>query len=76
MGLLDDYDARSYRDEALSNDGVPLPHADRSDGLEPAEGRVKDGHGRDYTDVVPFQGVHAGAAEQTLEVGVTITRVS
>ena len=26
MGLLDDYDARSYRDEALSNDGVPLPH--------------------------------------------------
>lgn len=26
MGLLDDYDARSYRDEALSSDGAPLPH--------------------------------------------------
>ena len=52
---------------------VPI---DPTNDVEPAERHVKVGHGRDYTDVVPFQGVHAGAAEQTLEVGVTITRVA
>lgn len=49
---------------------------DPTNDVEPAERHVKVGHGRDYTDVVPFQGVHAGAADQTLEVGVTITRAS
>ena len=49
---------------------------DPTNDVEPAERHVKVGHGRDYTDVVPFQGVHAGTADQTLEVGVTITRVA
>ncbi len=48
---------------------------DPTNDIEPAERHVKVGHGRDYTDVVPFQGVHAGEADQTLEVGVTITRL-
>lgn len=49
---------------------------DPTNDIEPAERHVKVGHGRDYTDVVPFQGVHVGEAAQTLEVGVTITRVA
>jgi len=49
---------------------------DPTNDVQPAERHVKVGHGRDYTDVVPFQGVHAGEADQTLEVGVTITRLA
>ena len=56
-------------------DGGWLP-VDPTNDIEPAERHVKVGHGRDYTDVVPFQGVHVGDADQTLEVGVTITRVN
>jgi transglutaminase-like putative cysteine protease len=56
-------------------DGGWLP-VDPTNDIEPAERHVKVGHGRDYTDVVPLQGVHAGDAAQTLEVGVTITRLS
>lgn len=61
--------------EALLPDGAWLP-IDPTNDVEPAERHVKVGHGRDYTDVVPFQGVHAGAAAQSLEVGVTITRLA
>jgi transglutaminase-like putative cysteine protease len=60
--------------EALLPDAGWLP-IDPTNDIEPAERHVKVGHGRDYTDVVPFQGVHAGEAAQTLEVGVTITRL-
>lgn len=61
--------------ETLLPDGLWLP-IDPTNDVEPAERHVKVGHGRDYTDVVPFQGVHAGDAPQTLDVGVTITRVA
>jgi transglutaminase-like putative cysteine protease len=61
--------------EALLPDTGWFP-IDPTNDVEPAERHVKVGHGRDYTDVVPFQGVHAGEADQTLEVGVTITRLS
>ncbi|MGH2785160.1 MAG: transglutaminase family protein [Actinomycetota bacterium] len=61
--------------EALLEDRGWFP-IDPTNDVEPAERHVKVGHGRDYTDVVPFQGVHAGASGQTLEVGVTITRVA
>ena len=61
--------------ETLLPDGGWLP-IDPTNDIEPAERHVKVGHGRDYTDVVPFQGVHAGEASQTLEVGVTITRLN
>ncbi|MGH2727401.1 MAG: transglutaminase family protein, partial [Actinomycetota bacterium] len=61
--------------EALLPDGLWLP-IDPTNDVEPAERHVKVGHGRDYTDVVPFQGVHAGDAAQTMEVGVTITRLA
>ena len=60
--------------EALVPERGWMP-VDPTNDIEPAERHVKVGHGRDYTDVVPFQGVHAGAASQTLEVGVTITRL-
>jgi transglutaminase-like putative cysteine protease len=60
--------------EALLPGAGWLP-IDPTNDVEPAERHVKVGHGRDYTDVVPFQGVHAGEAAQTLEVGVTITRL-
>ena len=60
--------------EGLLPEGGWLP-IDPTNDIEPAERHVKVGHGRDYTDVVPFQGVHAGEADQTLEVGVTITRL-
>lgn len=60
--------------EALLPDTGWLP-IDPTNDVEPAERHVKVGHGRDYTDVVPFQGVHAGEADQTLQVGVTITRL-
>jgi transglutaminase-like putative cysteine protease len=60
--------------EALLPDAGWLP-IDPTNDIEPAERHVKVGHGRDYTDVVPFQGVHAGEAAQTLDVGVTITRL-
>ena len=56
-------------------DGGWLP-VDPTNDIEPAERHVKVGHGRDYTDVVPFKGVHVGDAAQTLEVGVTITRLT
>ena len=59
--------------EALVDGGwVPV---DPTNDIEPAERHVKVGHGRDYTDVVPLQGVHLGDTAQTLEVGVTITRL-
>jgi transglutaminase-like putative cysteine protease len=61
--------------ETLLPDAGWLP-IDPTNDVEPAERHVKVGHGRDYTDVVPFQGVHAGEADQTLEVGVTITRLA
>lgn len=42
---------------------------------QPAGDRhVKVGHGRDYADVVPFRGLHFGAAEQSLDVTVLIGR--
>ena len=60
--------------EALLPEAGWLP-IDPTNNIEATERHVKVGHGRDYTDVVPFQGVHAGEADQTLEVGVTITRL-
>ncbi|GAC1411649.1 MAG: transglutaminase family protein [Actinomycetota bacterium] len=36
------------------------------------ERHIKVGHGRDYSDVVPFHGVHTGKTSQTLAVDVTI----
>ncbi|HJR18401.1 MAG TPA: transglutaminase family protein [Actinomycetota bacterium] len=60
--------------EALLPGRAWLP-IDPTNDVEPAERHVKVGHGRDYTDVLPFRGVHAGSPTQTLEVGVTITRL-
>jgi transglutaminase-like putative cysteine protease len=60
--------------EALLPEARWLP-IDPTNDIEPAERHVKVGHGRDYTDVVPFQGVHAGEASQTMDVSVTITRL-
>ncbi|GAC1659439.1 MAG: transglutaminase family protein [Acidobacteriaceae bacterium] len=39
------------------------------------ERHIKVGHGRDYSDVVPFHGVHSGTAAQTLSVHVTIQNI-
>jgi transglutaminase-like putative cysteine protease len=66
--------SHAWVEALLPGDGwLPI---DPTNDIEPAERHVKVGHGRDYTDVVPFQGVHSGESAQTLEVGVTITRVS
>jgi transglutaminase-like putative cysteine protease len=70
----DSVEAESHAWVEALVDGGWLP-VDPTNDIEPAERHVKVGHGRDYTDVVPLQGVHAGEAAQTLEVGVTITRL-
>jgi transglutaminase-like putative cysteine protease len=49
---------------------------DPTNHLTSSDRHVKVGHGRDYADIVPFQGVHVGAADQTLEVTVTIQRLA
>jgi transglutaminase-like putative cysteine protease len=48
---------------------------DPTNHLTCSDRHVTVGHGRDYSDIVPFQGVHVGAAGHTLEVSVTIRRV-
>ncbi len=68
-------ESHAWVEALLLPDALWLP-IDPTNDVEPAERHVKVGHGRDYTDVVPFQGVHAGDAEQTLDVGVTITRLA
>ena len=47
---------------------------DPTNHLTTTDRHVKVGHGRDYSDIVPFQGVHVGSAAQTLEVSVSIRR--
>ena len=47
---------------------------DPTNHLTASDRHVTVGHGRDYADIVPFQGVHVGAPEQTLDVSVTIRR--
>lgn len=59
--------------EALVEGTGWLP-ADPTNDVEPGPRHVKVGHGRDYTDVVPFQGIHAVSASQTLDVAVSISR--
>ncbi len=49
---------------------------DPTNQLPVGERHVKAGHGRDYSDAVPLQGVHIGAATQTLDVSVTIRRLA
>lgn len=60
--------------EALPPDSGLMP-VDPTNDIEPAARHVKVGHGRDYSDVPPFLGVHMGVAAQTLDVGVTIQRL-
>lgn len=49
--------------------------ADITNDLPISERHVKVGHGRDYSDVIPFHGLHVGDAEQELEVNVLIERL-
>jgi transglutaminase-like putative cysteine protease len=49
--------------------------ADITNDLPISERHVKVGHGRDYSDVIPFHGIHVGAAESGLEVKVSIERL-
>lgn len=69
-------DAQSHAWVEALIPGLSLLPVDPTNDVAPGPHHVKVGHGRDYTDVLPFLGVHSVAAEQTLEVAVTITRLS